>query len=88
MRDQITRYTAKLLADRSATPGTIAIAVQDDQLFAIGNEYTASLAEQILAKLNALALVVTCLFGGHPRLIGRSCPMTQKTGPFSTTFPS
>ncbi len=58
MRDQIARYSAKLLADRSAIPGTIAIAVQDDLLFAVGGEPEATLAEQILGELDALALVV------------------------------
>ncbi len=85
MRDQITRYTAKLLADRSASPGTIAIAVQDDQLFAIGNEYTASLAEQILAKLNALALVVaTPPLPFADLLVRRSSPTDRQIVPNDT----
>ena len=58
MREQIARYTAKLLADRSALPGSIAFAVQDDLLFSVGDEPAATLAEQVLSRLNALALVV------------------------------
>ena len=58
MKEQIARYTAKLLADRSALPGSIAFAVKDDSLFSVGDEAAATLAEQILSRLNALALVV------------------------------
>ena len=58
MKEQIARYTAKLLADRSALPDTIAFAVKDDILFAVGAESAATLAEQILSRLNSLALVV------------------------------
>ena len=58
MKEQIARYTAKLLADRSALSGAIAFAVKDDILFSVGDESEASLAEQILSRLNSLALVV------------------------------
>ncbi len=58
MREQISRYRAKLLADRSALPGTIAFAVKDDLLYSVGDEPAATLAGQILSRLNALALVV------------------------------
>ncbi len=85
MREQIARYSAKLLADRSASPGRIAIAVQDDLLFGVGDEPEAKLAEQILAKLNALALVVA-----HPSLpfadllIRRSPPTCRQIVPNDT----
>ena len=58
MREQIARYTAKLLADRSALPGTVAFAVKDDVLFSVGDGPEAALAEGVLSRLNALALVV------------------------------
>lgn len=58
MRDQIARYSAKLLADRSALSEGIAFSVKDDVLFSAGDEPLACLAEQILGRLNALALVV------------------------------
>ena len=58
MKEQIARYTAKLLADRSAFPGTIAFAVKDDILFSVGDELAATLAEQVLSRLNSLALIV------------------------------
>ena len=57
MHDQIAKYSGKLAADRSAIPSRIAIAVKDDRLYAAGEPSLASLAEQILARLNAVALV-------------------------------
>ncbi len=58
MREQIARYTAKLLADRSALPGTVAMAVQDDLLFTVGDDSMALLGKEVLSRLSALALVV------------------------------
>lgn len=58
MRDQIEKYTAKLIADRSACPDGIAFAAQDDTLIASGAPEFARLAGATLAHLNALALVV------------------------------
>lgn len=57
MHDQIAKYTDKLVTDRSAVPSRIAIAVQDACLFSSGEPSLASLAEQILGRLNAVALV-------------------------------
>jgi ribulose-5-phosphate 4-epimerase/fuculose-1-phosphate aldolase len=57
MRDQIEKYTGKLIADRSASPDGIAFAAQDDQLIALGAPEPARLAGGTLARLNALALV-------------------------------
>ena len=56
--DQIAKYTAKLVTDRSADADRIAIAVKDDRLFSRGTPPLATLAEQILTHLNAIALVV------------------------------
>jgi ribulose-5-phosphate 4-epimerase/fuculose-1-phosphate aldolase len=56
--DQITKYTAKLLADRSALPGEIAFAAQDDMLVTGGNPELARLAGDTLARLSCLGLVV------------------------------
>lgn len=58
MRDQIKKYTGKLVADRSAYPDAIAFAAQDDVLITEGTPELASLAGAILSRLNALALVV------------------------------
>src|SRR5512134_61096 len=57
MHDQIAKYSGKLAADRSAIPSRIAFAVKDDRLYSAGEPSLASLAEQILARLNAVALV-------------------------------
>uniref|UniRef100_C6E1Q4 Class II aldolase/adducin family protein n=1 Tax=Geobacter sp. (strain M21) TaxID=443144 RepID=C6E1Q4_GEOSM len=57
MRDQIKKYTGKLLADRSAHPGGIAFAAQDDVLIVNGAPELAKLAGDTLSRLNSLALV-------------------------------
>lgn len=57
MLDQIEKYTTKLLSDRAALPGSIAIAAQDDCLVSAGDPKLAALAEAVLSRLNALALV-------------------------------
>ncbi|GFO54332.1 aldolase [Geomonas sp. Red276] len=58
MKDQIAKYTAKLVSDRSASADRIAIAAQDDILLTAGADDLAALAGAILSKLNSLALVV------------------------------
>ncbi|HEY5514378.1 MAG TPA: aldolase, partial [Geomonas sp.] len=58
MKDQIEKYTGKLLADRSACPDGIAFAAQDDTLIASGAPELARLAGATLAHLNSLGLVV------------------------------
>jgi ribulose-5-phosphate 4-epimerase/fuculose-1-phosphate aldolase len=57
MRDQIRKYSNKMLADRSAHPGQIAFAAQDDIMISDGNVILAALASDILSRLNCLALV-------------------------------
>lgn len=57
MRDQIAKYTAKLLADRSAQAGAVGFAAQDDTLLVDGNPDLARLAGDTLARLNCLGLV-------------------------------
>jgi len=57
MRDQIDKYGAKLLADRSAMPGEIAFAVQDDLLVSAGKPELASLAGDILSRSNCMGIV-------------------------------
>ena len=58
MKEQIEKYTGKLMADRSACPDAIAFAAQDDMLITSGAPALAGLAGATLARLNALALVV------------------------------
>jgi ribulose-5-phosphate 4-epimerase/fuculose-1-phosphate aldolase len=57
MRDQIAKYTAKLIADRSAEPDGIAFAAQDDVLITSGTSRLSVLAGETLARLSCLALV-------------------------------
>ena len=57
MRDQIAKYAGKLLADRSALPGNVAIAAHDDAILSEGNPGLARLCEKILSSLSCLGLV-------------------------------
>lgn len=58
MRDQIAKYTAKLISDNSAQAGQIAFAAQDDTMISAGEPTLAALSESVLSRLNCLALVV------------------------------
>ncbi|HJV36114.1 class II aldolase/adducin family protein [Geomonas sp.] len=57
MKDQIEKYTAKLIADRAACADGIAFAAQDDVLITAGAPDLAELAGATLSRLNSLALV-------------------------------
>ncbi len=57
MRDQIAKYSARLLSDRSALPGHVAFAAQDDTLLSDGNPDLAMLCEGVLSSLSCLGLV-------------------------------
>lgn len=56
MRDQIVKYTAKLISDGSAHFGQIAFAAQDDVMISDGAPTLAALSREILSRLNCLAL--------------------------------
>ena len=56
MHDQICKYMGKLTADRSALPGEIAFAAQDDALIAEGAPDLARLAGDVLARLSCLGV--------------------------------
>jgi len=58
MFDQLEKYAAKLLADRAALAGRIAVAVKDDELITVGETGLAELAREVLERLSALSLVV------------------------------
>ncbi|ABQ27424.1 class II aldolase/adducin family protein [Geotalea uraniireducens] len=58
MRDQIRKYTLKLISDRSALAGEIAFAALDDTLLSDGNAELALLAGETISRLNCLGLVV------------------------------
>lgn len=60
MRDQVSIYTNKLIADRSALAQDIAIAAQDDVLIAEGAPDLARLAGDVLSRLTCLGMVVAC----------------------------
>jgi ribulose-5-phosphate 4-epimerase/fuculose-1-phosphate aldolase len=57
MRDQIAKYSGRLLSDRSAVPGRIAFAAQDDVLLTDGDPELARLAGEILSSLSCLGMV-------------------------------
>ena len=57
MKDQISKYTDKLLTDRSALAGRIAFAAQDDTLLSEGDPALRRLAGETLSRLNCLGLV-------------------------------
>lgn len=57
MRDQIAQYAGRLLSDRSALPGRIAFAAQDDVLLTDGDPELARLAGEVLSSLSCLGLV-------------------------------
>lgn len=56
MRDQIAKYSAKLLADRSALPDHISFAAKDDLMISDGESELCRIAEGVLSRLNCLAL--------------------------------
>ncbi|NJD91619.1 MAG: aldolase [Geobacter sp.] len=58
MHDQLEKYAAKLLTDRSAMAGRIAVAAKDDELISCGNPELAAMAVAVLERLNALSIVV------------------------------
>jgi ribulose-5-phosphate 4-epimerase/fuculose-1-phosphate aldolase len=56
MHDQIQKYIDKLIFDRSASPGKIAFAAQDDVMICLGEPSLECIAADTLARLNCLAL--------------------------------
>jgi ribulose-5-phosphate 4-epimerase/fuculose-1-phosphate aldolase len=57
MHDLITKYSARLIADKSAIPGKIAFAARDDVQVSAGDPSLALLARDLLAAGNSLAIV-------------------------------
>jgi ribulose-5-phosphate 4-epimerase/fuculose-1-phosphate aldolase len=58
MHDQLEKYAHKLVTDRSAREGLIAVAAKDDELITHGEPGLAGLVGKVLERLNALSLVV------------------------------
>ena len=85
MREQLEKYTAKLVADRSALPEAIAFAAQDDVLVTSGAAGLARLAGDTLSRLNSLALVAAAPSLPFAELLlarapaGDSCIVPQDT---------
>lgn len=57
MFEQLEKYARKLVADRSALPGRVALAVKDDELVSYGDTELAGIVREVLGRLNALSLV-------------------------------
>lgn len=57
MYEQLEKYALKLVADRSAISGRIAVAAKDDELISCGEPELAGIARGVLERLNALSLV-------------------------------
>jgi ribulose-5-phosphate 4-epimerase/fuculose-1-phosphate aldolase len=74
VRGQIAKYAGKLLADRSALPGTIAFAAHDDVLLSGGNPWLAALCEGVLSSLSCLGLVAARPSLPFPDFLVRRAP--------------
>jgi ribulose-5-phosphate 4-epimerase/fuculose-1-phosphate aldolase len=57
MHDQLEKYAKKLVSDRSALSGRIAVAAKDDEIISVGDPHLARIATGVLERLNALSLV-------------------------------
>ncbi|GAB7026654.1 class II aldolase/adducin family protein [Geotalea toluenoxydans] len=77
MKDQIAKYSAKLLSDRSACTGEIAFAAQDDVLISEGNPRLAKLAGDSLSRLNCLGLVAARPSLPFAEFLVRRAPMSE-----------
>jgi ribulose-5-phosphate 4-epimerase/fuculose-1-phosphate aldolase len=58
MQNQIQKYINKLISDRSAQPGMIAFAAQDDIMISAGEPSQAGISADSLARLNCLSLCI------------------------------
>lgn len=58
MREEIAKYTGRLLSDRSSEPGGFAFLAQDDRLIATGDPGLARLGERVLSRLSCVGLLV------------------------------
>jgi ribulose-5-phosphate 4-epimerase/fuculose-1-phosphate aldolase len=58
VRDQIEKYMAKLVADRSAMVDAVAFAAQDDVMLTAGSPSLAGIAGETLSRLNSMGLAL------------------------------
>lgn len=57
MREEIRKYSDRLLSDRSAAPGGFAFLAQDDRTIATGEPELARLGERVLSRLSCVGLL-------------------------------
>lgn len=57
MHDQLEKYSNKLVSDRAARAGMVAVAAKDDEIISCGESGLAAVAVGVLERLNALSLV-------------------------------
>lgn len=57
MLDQLEKYSNKLVNDRAARAGMVAVAAKDDEIISCGEPGLAAVAVGVLERLNALSLV-------------------------------
>lgn len=95
MREEIAKYTGRLLADRSAEPGGFAFLAQDDRLIAAGEPGLARLGERVLSRLSCVGLLVArpslpfaeYLVGRAPRAESAVVPRDTETRTFLHDIP-
>jgi ribulose-5-phosphate 4-epimerase/fuculose-1-phosphate aldolase len=74
VRDLIEKYTGKLLRDRSALPGRIGFAANDDRMVEGGAPDLSRLAAGVLSKLSALGMVAAAPALPFPEFLVRRAP--------------
>jgi ribulose-5-phosphate 4-epimerase/fuculose-1-phosphate aldolase len=74
VRDLIEKYTGKLLRDRSAIPGRIGFAANDDRLVEGGAPDLSRLASGVLSRLSALGMVAAAPALPFPEFLVRRAP--------------
>ena len=74
MRDLIEKYTGKLLRDRSAVPGRIGFAAQDDAMVEGGAPDLSRLAADVLSRLSCLGMLAAAPSLPFPGFLVRRAP--------------
>ena len=95
MKEEIAKYSGRLLADRSAEPGGFAFLAQDDRLIATGDPWMARLGERVLSRLSCVGLLVArpslpfseYLVGRAPRAESAVIPRDTETRTFLHDIP-
>jgi len=85
MREEIARYAARLIADRSAEPDGFAFLAQDDRLIATGDPGLARLGERVLSRLSCVGLLAARPSLPFPmNLVRRASPGESRIEPRDT----